>query len=802
MSSQRKISALSNEQIAYIRGCSILQCAVWRITHRDPLSAIHSKISSYILREAILLLVNIREKRTKSILRRALEKWLKICKALRGIEERKKTLLKLLFVGKEAKMNSIKAKYLQKWKSATSVSEAEILDKYGSLFKLLEYIKNASLRPIEKNFMDRLRAYRNLEKLKKPAKKLFGAYSKAQRELLKSYLNKWNKNSKDAYNLLLKRRVLSLATVSAIKRSNQAALHKALKNWYENALMDDYLQNQRANAIFSIYGKWKKINRINDLYSALLTWRKNAVKDDSAQNKILNAKKHMLKHNINKNAEDLLKAMQFIHLINKRRILLKKLLAKNKKFRDSFLRKNLKKWLDQANKLKNKDLLKSLRLNFLLKLKENKEKNFDNELLRKALYIWNKNTRTPKTILPNTEKAANLIRKATTEPFFQKLKEKIQNSVNKEKFKYIIRAIILNNEKDFIHWWFCQWRKNARALSKYNLRAHLIKQFIENQEKQNKLRGLRNLKERIQNLKNNDATKLKLIRGLFLKLNALSTNDNKAKLQRALYLWRSKCGDIRSPYDQIKPYKDGAKILQRFCWRTTHPDILHCFDAKISGKAIDLLLSKILRNLDRNNRRNLLRKYLYTWKSNSREPVDDKRLKRLFKRYLKSGNIRKKLYAPYKDLVDFMNEYYGEKKDAAKAITEYVKAIKDLPKTVRKMKIILALKKILLKYTGKDKLLHSKFMEWRRRARNYKSDNDAKIIEKFIRDRLRKRLDFKLRIENGIEFTKLYIYRQIFNRIKDFAEKNKIPDILMKYFLKREADDMKNLIVGEIFYHF
>ena len=48
------------------------------------------------------------------------------------------------------------------------------------------------------------------------------------------------------------------------------------------------------------------------------------------------------------------------------------------------------------------------------------------KMMRKALYTWNRKAIQPKSIIPNTEKACDFIRKATTEPFFNKLREKIE----------------------------------------------------------------------------------------------------------------------------------------------------------------------------------------------------------------------------------------------------------------------------------------------------------------------------------------------------------------------------------------
>ena len=45
MNAKRKVSALNKEQIAFIKGCSTLQKAVWRLTYLDPLKAFENKIS-------------------------------------------------------------------------------------------------------------------------------------------------------------------------------------------------------------------------------------------------------------------------------------------------------------------------------------------------------------------------------------------------------------------------------------------------------------------------------------------------------------------------------------------------------------------------------------------------------------------------------------------------------------------------------------------------------------------------------------------------------------------------------------
>ena len=76
--------------------------------------------------------------------------------------------------------------------------------------------------------------------------------------------------------------------------------------------------------------------------------------------------------------------------------------------------------------------------------------NLIEKLLRKSLYTWLKNVSQPKTSIPNTEKACDLIRKATTEPFFTKLREKMQKKMNRDRFKSIISLVLRYQDKDLL----------------------------------------------------------------------------------------------------------------------------------------------------------------------------------------------------------------------------------------------------------------------------------------------------------------------------------------------------------------
>ena len=789
----KKTSELNNDQVCYIKGCSILQRAVWRITHNDPLIAMRNKVSSFILRDATLLMINIRERFQKIKMRMALQKWLKICGKINEVLEKRRVLLKLIFLAKDAKYKALLAKYFQIWKSILNVSERDILDKYGALFKLLDYAKDASLLPLKKDFFERLRVYRNPNLLRRPAKKMFKYYDKNLKDLMRRVLNDWRNRANKLALKELKRRLLRVATVSAINRANLQSLLKALKNWHNNVLTDKIGDNKLNNILF-IYAKWEKYNLGNLLHSAFLKWRHNTQKKDDSKERILNAKKHMLKHNINENAEDLLNAMKFIHSYDKRSKLLRKFVNKKKNLLTENLRKYLKQWYDNAKDLANRDLLRNIRLKHAIDLNNLNNRNLINTALLKALNTWRKNCLGPKTELPDTEKAVKFLRKATTYPFFEKLRQKMIKSQYKKKFTEMIKRIVRNGDKDLLHWWFGEWRKKVRFLKEYNFRAILINSSLKCDEEKDKLRALKDIqKNAIINDITNDL-KQRILKFVLNKFEDLGKTKYKEKVATAFYRWKANAGHFKSPYELIQPYKEGAEILQRFVWRTTHYDILDAFDDNITDEAKRKILIKLLSYINKNYVKDLLRKYFYRWRMNCRKNNSIDKLRDMFDRYLLTEPIRSELMAPYKDIVDAMVDWYNEKQKAAKNIEDFLRGIKDAPSQIRNMKIITLLTKLCNKCNVIYKYkLKSALKEWTRRARALKAESDAKIIQKFIREKLRRRLLLKERLEEAIELTTREICRKVLQKLLDAANKNKIPDILMKYFMRKEADDMKNL---------
>ena len=222
--------------------------------------------------------------------------------------------------------------------------------------------------------------------------------------------------------------------------------------------------------------------------------------------------------------------------------------------------------------------------------------NLIEKLLRKHFYIWLKNISQPKTSIPNTEKACDLIRKATTEPFFTKLREKMQKKLSKDRFKSIISLILRYKNKDLLRWYFGQWRTTTRKLRAYDMNAIFLNQFFKNRQDHERFRLLCHLRDRASYESNQGQQAHRILTNIFTKIESLNKLYNRDLLGKYLYKWKANCGLMKNPFDVVAPYLQGFKVLEKYCLRTTHPDVLNSFDFKITIPAQNIYLYKLIIN--------------------------------------------------------------------------------------------------------------------------------------------------------------------------------------------------------------
>jgi hypothetical protein len=89
---KRRATALTSDQIAYVRGCQRLQLAVFNLTHKDPLKALSNKFAMAALKDAILILMEARKKVRLLTLKNYLKKMAKICPEFNSFFGKKNSL--------------------------------------------------------------------------------------------------------------------------------------------------------------------------------------------------------------------------------------------------------------------------------------------------------------------------------------------------------------------------------------------------------------------------------------------------------------------------------------------------------------------------------------------------------------------------------------------------------------------------------------------------------------------------------------------------------------------------------------
>ena len=372
-SKQKNVSALNKEQVAYIKGCSLLQTAVWRITHREPVKALGNTLANTLFKNSILLLISARQKNTQMTLKFTLQKWQKISRLINGIRLQRRVLLKLIVTNYDTKYKTFLSKYLLKWKNLSTFSAKDFLKKYGALFKLLDLVKKKALKPTKQIFFSRLKRYVN--RTNKPQiRGLVNLYGRSKKEILRQAFFIWKNNVKKDLMNFIKRKFLQLAIKSSLKRSGREMLLKAIRKWNKNAQKEKLLKNNYGYLLLTVYSKWTKFNKTTAILTALSRWRAFAAKKDDRMERFLSAKEHMLRFTYLKNLHRLLHFMKKLQFYDLRSNVLSKLILKTKKFKNFFLRQKLRKWNENAKAIANKELLKKIRLSTISVLAEMKNK--------------------------------------------------------------------------------------------------------------------------------------------------------------------------------------------------------------------------------------------------------------------------------------------------------------------------------------------------------------------------------------------------------------------------------------------
>ena len=309
--SQRRATALTSEQISYIKGCAKLQSSVWRLCHRDTLVALSDRIAKNKFQQAILALMDVRQRLRKQYLRNAIQKWNKLAQMTSLSNARRDALLRARINRVEAYKRFLLSQSLKNWRIKAARSVEDFLNRLGNFMKLMDAGLKKKSKPLKKQFLENSRYTLSSEFSRRPLKQLVNIYDKCQKFLKNRAINAWRNKVLNMNVGLLRRDMLLKNIIKPVVANDTSVLRNTLRQWLKTALgmrcKSEKMLLHKGHAAFSVYNKWNKANLLKILSTAFNDWRrKAAIKPANYKQRIMQAKPHMLKHNINMNAEDLL----------------------------------------------------------------------------------------------------------------------------------------------------------------------------------------------------------------------------------------------------------------------------------------------------------------------------------------------------------------------------------------------------------------------------------------------------------------------------------------------------------------
>ncbi|MBR1817244.1 MAG: hypothetical protein IJ772_00180, partial [Bacilli bacterium] len=391
---QRRATALTADQIAYVRGCQRLQLAVFNLTHKDPLKALSNKFGMTSLKKAILILMEARKKLRLLTLKNYIKRWQKSAQNLTLSTARKTLLLRARVSHIDAFKKYVLSQAMKSWRIKSARSVEDFLNRIGKFMKLMELATKKKTKNAKSQFMQRLPKTISSEFYKKPLKECVNLYAKFNKLMKSRAFSDWRNNNRTWNYNMTKRQLLLKNIIKPRIAGDRCVLKGILNKWKRNTIGlkkdQERMQLLRGHSTYSIYSKWNKANMLKVLSNSFNEWRRRAMKKPvDYKSRILDAKPHMIKHNINMNGEDLLEAQKKKYRAQQRKNLLKKIVNRMTKFQNHILLNDFKKWANVAPMI---TALKEKR-NLILKsrvLQNDLKKNIG---LLSALNTWRVNIR-------------------------------------------------------------------------------------------------------------------------------------------------------------------------------------------------------------------------------------------------------------------------------------------------------------------------------------------------------------------------------------------------------------------------
>jgi len=224
---------LNKNLLEYLDGSEILQKAVRRITHKDPLNAFGEKIDSDNLKNILRNLIKKKNLSDKDLLKKYFDIWRNNAFKKASKDALYKLLAKLIEINSNNFKKRILSKKFNTWRNNAIPKEEPNLESFDSLKKakdiddFVNIIKKTLIKNLGDEFFDKLDKYRNPERFNNRLRRLYKRREKNDKESLRKAFNKW----KDAVNKK-NMKLLKSKLIYKIYEKNNGNLDKDLLNKY------------------------------------------------------------------------------------------------------------------------------------------------------------------------------------------------------------------------------------------------------------------------------------------------------------------------------------------------------------------------------------------------------------------------------------------------------------------------------------------------------------------------------------------------------------------------------------------
>ena len=228
-----------NNLLNYLKGAKILQRAVWRITHKDPLNAMSDKVEVNAIKYRLRRLVKIKKLSDKELLRKYFNRWKN--KTLKRTDTQliHKLLAKLIEITSNNYKRKILAKKFNKWRRAAKVNPYDSLQKARDIYDLIDLIKKVFIQNRGDEFLDRLDKTRNPDRFNRKIYKLYKKREKNDKDLLRKYFNKWRKQIDKENIKILKSKILYRIFDKKNSGKDKELLNKYFQRWKNKTFKDN-----------------------------------------------------------------------------------------------------------------------------------------------------------------------------------------------------------------------------------------------------------------------------------------------------------------------------------------------------------------------------------------------------------------------------------------------------------------------------------------------------------------------------------------------------------------------------------